>query len=104
MVGVVIVSSLAALLGRLRPRLAPARSGAADAVLVGRSVDGTWRRHPILVGRSKVERVEARRSPARSLTRPGFDGIRRRVQQLAQALALVGLEGREDVIPKVASR
>ena len=69
------------------PNLAPARPRPADAVLVGRPVDGPGRRDAILVGRSQLERVEAVRGPVRALARPRLDRIGGGVEQLVEPLA-----------------
>src|SRR5512140_1540204 len=83
---------------RARPDLAPTRLRATDALLVRRSVDLAGRRPPRLVGRSQLEGVEPRRSPARALAGPRLDRIGGGIEQLRQSLTLVGPEEREDMV------
>ena len=90
--------------GDLRAQLSPARLRPPDPIRPGRPVDLARRRDPVLVRRPKLERVEPRRGLVRALARPGLDRVRRRVEQLVEALPLVGLELRQDVVDEPVVR
>ena len=68
----------------------------------GGPVDLARRREPARVGRAQLEHVEAVGRLARALARPGLDGVGGRVEQLVEALRLVGRERRQDVVDGAA--
>src|SRR5688500_13505412 len=82
----------------------PSSLRAADPGLVRRPVDLTGGGEPIRVRFAQLERVEAVGRLARALTRPSLDGVGSGVEQLVEALDLVRLELREDVVTAVSDR
>ena len=71
---------------------------------VGGPVDLAGRREPVGVGLAELERVEPVRGLARAVAGPRLDRVGGGVEQLVEALHLVGRELREDVVAPVADR
>jgi len=75
-----------------------ARSGAPDAVEPGRPVDLAGRRRSFVVVRPQLEGVVVVGRLVRALPRPGFDRIRRGVEQLGQPGLLAPPELAQNVV------
>ena len=90
--------------GALGADLPPARLRPPHAIGTGRAADLAGRRHERGVRGPKFERVVPVRRLVHAVTRPRLDGIGCRVEELVEPLALVRLEGRQDVVHEAADQ